>query len=209
MDGDGQLSLFDLETIAGDTRKRVKLKDDEVVASEVIARKLLGPHAVERIPRFSATGMLAKIRGAYRIILRRNAPDENFTIAHELGHWSLRAIGYDGPDEERYADAIGAAIVASPAATRSAYSHFGEKLPAIAKVFRGTQSFVVLRLAEVLGDERALLSRDAVRIRSQGAFQWPEADELRAWERTRPPPGVRRAALQGPYDRGRVAFVAA
>lgn len=212
MVGDGhQLSLFDLESIAKDTRRQAKLAAEDVVPSETIARRLLGPNAIERVPRFSATGMLVPVHGQHRIFLRRNAPDENFTIAHELGHWSLRKVGYCGPNEERYADVIGAAIVATPEATRRAHLTFGENLAPIAKAFRVTQSFVVLRLAEVLHDERALVSRQAVRIRSSGAFAWPDdPEEVRSWERSRrPPQGVKRSALRGTYDRGRVAFLAA
>lgn len=212
MAGGHQLSLFETEALARDLRRRAKVDDDEVVASESIARRLLGPRAVQRIRRFSARGVISPIRGEYRIFLRAGAPDENFTIAHELGHWALRLAQYpsSGEDEERNANAIGAAIVASPVATRRAHQHFGEQLGAIAKAFDSTQSFAVLRLAEVLGDERALVARDnTVRIRSSGAFRWPELDEVCRWKAGRVPRGIQRATLRGSYDRGRVAFRAA
>lgn len=204
-----QLDLFDLEALAQDVRARARVRAPEVIDAITIARRVLGAGRVHRVPGFSTTGMLVPVDGEYRIFVRRHAADENFILAHELGHWALRQARYVGPDEETFANHIGAAIIASPTALRAAYAHHGENLPAIARVFAATQSFVVLRLAEVRRDERALVSRDAVRIRTTGAFTWPAPYEVRRWKDERPPRGVQRAKLRGPYDAGRVAFRAA
>jgi hypothetical protein len=204
-----RLDFHDLEALALETRTRARVDDEDVVRPGVMAVRLLGRDGLHRMPRLSATGMLIPVEGRYRIFVRRNVPDEAFVIAHELGHWSLRNIGYSGPDEERFADYVGAAIMAPPKVVRWAYRRFGESLGEIARVFHATQSMIVLRLAEVLGDERALVSPRDVRVRSAGRFHWPSASELRAWRDGRTPPGVQRAALRGAYDAGRVAFRAA
>jgi hypothetical protein len=147
------------------------------------------------------------MEGRYRIFVRSEAEDRNFVIAHELGHWALRLAMYDGAREEEFADRIGAAIVAPPAAVRAAYHFFGENLSALAKHFGSTQSLVVLRLAEVLCQDRALLSPERARVlAANGPLATATPEELRAWAKGRSPKGIRKAHLRSGYDRGRVAF---
>jgi hypothetical protein len=192
--------------VAREARKEARLAPDAIESSVSIARRLMGPRAVTEVPRFSSTGFLTAIKGEPRIFVRQGVTDKNFVIAHEVAHWLMRRLGVDPwPGEEVFADRIGAALVASGPALLSARSAMGEKLGALSRTFDSTKSLVWLRLGEVLGDERALVSGESVRVRSQGAFPWYEP-AIRLWARGRTPPGVRRAILRTGYDAGRVTL---
>lgn len=208
--GDGQLELFECEDVAAAVRREAGLKEEQLEPAARIATRLLGPDGVRMVPRFSTTGVLARVDGKYRIFIRRGVPDANFIIAHELGHWSLSHYGIDAGSietEEHLANRIGAAIVAPAGAMRAAYRAHGERLPKLAATFGATQSMVWLRLGEVLEDERALVVGDDVRVRSAGRFPWhPPA--VRLWARGRAPKGMARAVLRTGYDRGRVVLKA-
>lgn len=200
-----QLGLFACEELAREVRARARLEPDEVAPSGLVARRLLGPKAVTEIPRFRTEGLFTFVEGQPRIFVRRGAPDRNFLIAHELGHWAVHEFRIDVENEEDAANMIGAAIVAPPNALRRARDSIGEKLAKLARIFEATQSMIWLRLGEVLGDERALVTEHSVRFRSAGAFPWYEP-AVRAWARGRPPSGVRKAVLRTGYDSGRITL---
>mgnify|MGYP000529385915 CR=1 FL=1 len=178
----------DLERIAADLRRIARKAEDEIVSAKAMAKAITG-HAVEFVPRYPATSALATVYGQRRVFARVGAKDENFNIAHELGHYGLEQLGYEGPDEEAYASYIGAALIAPPKAVTAAYAHHGEKLRPLARLFTLTESSVWLRLAEVRRDDRVLIapgSTELVRVRG---LAWPETPVILRWYDGRPPTG--------------------
>lgn len=189
---------LELELLAREVRRRAGLTDDDTELATRIAARVLGPDAVALDP--------ALANAAY---LRRTI-DGCFHVAHELGEWALRSLAKFHGDEasrERAANYIAAAILAPEAAVRRAHATFGERLRPIASRFQMSQTSIVLRLAEVKGDERAVVTRTGnVLLRTQGAFPWadvPILDVAQGGARWR---GLAKAPLRGGIDEGRVAL---
>lgn len=211
--GEGRLSADECERLALEVRARAGLGPLDVEPTNRTAARLLGPRGVRVIPRFTTIAALVRVNGETFIVMQRDARDANFVIGHELGHWALREIArYSGPEEERLADRIGAAIVAPPAALRKAASWYGERsYRELALAFMATRSLVALRLAEVFCRETALVaprSDRRVRIVTQGAFPWAPEAEVQRWARETAPRGVRKVRLHGVYDHGRTVLQA-
>ena len=201
-----QLSL---EFLAREVRDRARISPVEVVSAPRIALRLLGPTSVRVVPHLSTRACLAKVGGGHRIFVRANSPDANFDVAHELGHWALREVaGYVGDDEEALANLVGAALIAPPPAMRAAYDAFGKAPARLAKCFAFSQTAALLRIAEVRGDELAIVTKNAnVMLRTQGRFPWA-VDDARRWARGRAPRDVVKVRLTGAFDQGRVALLA-
>lgn len=199
------LDVNDLEALALAVRRVASLDEGEILSSMQIARRALGPKPIQIVAALTTPAIIGRVHGEWRIFISPRAPDRNFNIAHELGHWILDREGVPrGPETERHADHIGAAILASPAAMRRVHAHVGEDYRAIANAFDATQSLAVLRTAHVLGADRALVS-SIVRVH-RAKFAWPDEPIVRRWANERPPPGVERVRLSGAYDRGRVVL---
>lgn len=192
-----------LESLAVAVRRIARLEPDEIVPSASIVDRVLGHGGLQIVRSLSTPAVLARVADQWRIYLSGRAIDTNFVVAHELGHWILDREGVPrGRETEVQASYIGAAIIASPQAMRRAYFYYGERYAQLAKAFGATQSLVALRIAEVLGADRALVSTV---VRVKGAFAWPDAEVVREWA-TAPPAGVARVPLRGAYDRGRVVL---
>lgn len=194
----------DLERLAKEVRKIAGLEDDELLLAPEIAGRVLGPNGVT----FGATGTVARLAGG-RIVVPLDHRDLNFAVAHELGEWALRDLAlYRGGhvERERAANYLGAAIIAPAETMRRAHDWFGEKLHPLAKTFAISQTSAVLRLAEVRGDERAVVTKTGhVLLRTQGTFPWadvPVVDVARGgrWR------GLAKARLRGGIDEGRIAL---
>lgn len=200
----------DLEQLAGWIRRLAAVGDEEIEIAPVMAGRILGDRGIVVDREQRGLGYLERNdRGEYTIRVRPHL-DLNFTIAHELGHWALREIArWHGsrPEEERAANRLAAAIIASPCALSRVHRDHGERYDQIADAFSLSQTAIVLRLAEVLGDERAVVTRRGhVLLRSGGAYPWadvPVVDVARGAAKWR---GLARARLRGGIDHGRVAL---
>lgn len=191
-------------------RKLARLDEDELENAPEIVERVLGPNTIAIVPALRNHGYLQRRGSDYRILVRPDNPDLNFTIAHELGHWALRELaGFRGApaDEERAANYVGAAILAPPTVVRTAHAIWGERVRRLSRTFGLSQTSMVLRLAEVRLDERAVVTRDGnVIIRTNGAFPWtdvPIVDVALGERRWR---GLAKANLRGGIDEGRVAL---
>lgn len=163
-----------------------------------LARALLGPDAIVRGPRpLHAPAALVRVGDAWRIILSRSLLPlyALFAVGHELGHWLLARHGYDGDDEERAADYLGAALLAPRRAFLAARRALGDDLPALADALSMTETGAALRLGEVLGVPLAVVAPARVRVRGPKEWVWPDEGTLRRWAR-RPAPGVRKTKLR-------------
>lgn len=189
------LAPEELERIAAELRRIARLADDDVRSARSMAGPILGAKAVTEVPRLSVRAALLPIEGRRRIFVRLGSPDQNFDVAHELGHEGLIRYGYQGPNEEAYANYIAAALIAPPKAVHNAYAHHGEKLRPLAKLFGLTESSVWLRLAEVRRDERVLIapgSDELVRVRG---LAWPENAVILKWYDGATPLGIAKKRL--------------
>lgn len=168
-----------------------------------VARALLGPDAIQRGPRpIGGPAALIRVYDSWRIIVGRAVPPRYalFAVGHELAHWLLRRANYDGDDEERAADYLGAALVAPRVAFVRARRCFGDDLPALAEALSMTETGAALRLGEVTRMPLAVVSPARVRVRGPDEWAWPSESTLRGWTR-RPAPGIRKVRLTD--DRGR------
>lgn len=163
-----------------------------------LARALLGPNAITKAPRpIHGPAALVRIGDEWRIVIGRHLPPlyAHFAIAHELGHYLLRQHGYDGDDEERAADFLGAALIAPRRAFLAARRAVGEDLPDLARAFGMTETAVALRLGEVCHVPLAVVAPQTVRVRGPEEWVWPDESTLRRWARGRVQPGIRKVRL--------------
>jgi hypothetical protein len=203
---------LELEGLAREVRRLGGASPDEVIS---------GPELVERVmktrvriaPTLTTTACLAFDGAFYRVVLREVADDSNFDCAHELSHFALRTIArYSGPDEERHANALAATILAPAALVRAAIRQHGRDFGALrplADVVQISQTAAHLRLGEILGDERAVLTkknRNRI-VRGRGGYGWAKAPLLSVLRGHRDVPGLAKTALEGGIDEGRVAFL--
>lgn len=197
--------ITELERLAREIRALARLGDDDLPLAPTIAERILGPDAV----LFGLPGTTSRLDGL-RIIVPPEHPDLNFAVAHELAEWGLREImRYAGPhaEKELAANYVAAALLAPPSTVRRAYSAFGESLKPIAKAFGLSQTSATLRLAEVRGDERAVVTkRGNVILRSQGSFPWADVPVLQVAHGRERWRGLAKAHLRGGIDEGRVAL---
>lgn len=163
-----------------------------------LARVLLGPGAVTYGPRpVHGPAALIRVGETWRIIVGRNVPEAyaHFAVAHELGHYLLRQHGYDGYDEERAADYLGAALIAPRRAFVTARRAVGDDLPELAHAFGMTETAAALRLGEVCHIPLAVVAPQTVRVRGPEEWVWPDELTLRRWARGRVLPGIRKVRL--------------
>jgi Zn-dependent peptidase ImmA (M78 family) len=198
----------DLEDLARAVRRMAGLSDDELPTAPVIVARVLGPDTIQLVPELHGYGYLQRTEdGSFRILVRPDRPDLNFTIAHELGHWALRELaGFQGEvvEEERAANYLAGAILAPPPMVHRAHSQWGEKVRTIARAFGVSQTAMVLRLAEVRQEERAVVTRTGnVLARGMLWSRVPVVDIARGDRRWR---GLAKATLRGGIDDGRIAL---
>lgn len=173
-----------------------------------IAERVLGL-PVRVAPALRTSACLAIVDGQFRIYIRAVGPDSNFDVAHELGHYALRTIAkYSGPHEERFANYLAAAVLAPPAVVRSAHQAHGpmKAIRPLAKAALISQTAAQLRLGEVIGDERAVVTKTGnVIVRTRGAFPWAAVKLVEASEFEFKALGLAKTKLRGGIDTGRIA----
>jgi hypothetical protein len=203
------MTAEELERLALEVRSRARLELDEIERAPEIVLRVLGPSSLAVSQSMRCSGRLTKVNGRYVIVVRTDAPDLNFTCAHELAHWALLEIaGVHLPraEEERAANHLGAAILAPKQTVLRAYEHWPERVSRLAREFGLSETAMVLRLAEARNDERAVVTRNGnVLLRSQGAFPWADVPLVEVARGTRWR-GLAKTTLRGGIDEGRVAL---
>ncbi len=207
---------WDLEQLAQEVRKRAGLRDDDVELVTRIAARVLGPDAIALDHRLHGAAYLRRKQGGmsptthWQIVVNPKAEDFRFHVAHELGEWALREVSCflgTEAERERAANYIGAAILAPASAVRASHKRHGERVRRIAAHFQLSQTATVLRLGEVVGDERAVVTRSGnVLLRTRGAFPWSEVPILDVASGRRTWRGLKKATLRGGLDEGRVVL---
>lgn len=201
---------LELELLAREIRRLAGLDDEDFELATRIAARVLGPGAVALDPAMHGVAYLRRTIDGYQIVVNPGAQDVRFNVAHEIGEWALKTMArFEGTEveRERAANYIAAAILAPEGAVRRAHRAVGERLRALADRFGLSQTSMALRLAEVRGDERAVVTKTGnVLLRTSGALDWtqiPIIDVARGAAKWR---GLARAELRGGIDEGRVAL---
>ncbi len=200
------------ERLASEMRGRAGLRVHDNERSTVIVVRHLGAAGL-RIDRELEGGayLTQRVDGGYQIVIRPDLPDVRFATIHELSHYGIRVIAgmkLPADAEERGANYTAAAILAPKEAVLRVYRHFGaelRRLRAIANIFGLSQTAMQLRLAEVLGDERAVVTARNGNVLSRG-LRWRTEPTLALARGRRRSPGVAKVTLHGGIDEGRVAL---
>lgn len=201
---------LELELLAKEIRRRAGLAADELELATKIAARVLGPDAIALDPKMRGAAYLRRTIDGWQIVVNPGARDVRFHVAHELGEWALRSLAnFSGSEveRERAANYLAAAILAPEDAIRRAHATVGERIRVIASQFGLSQTSTVLRLAEVRGDERAVVTRTGnVLIRTQGSFAWADVPIIEVAHGDARWRGLTKAKLVGGIDEGRVAL---
>lgn len=202
------LTGVEIEQLAMEVRRAAGASDEAVVAVVDLVIFWMGPNAIEVVERMIGRAALVTVDGVPRIMAKRGAPDLRFAVAHELGHWVLRflaRVSLDHVEEERAANTFAAALLAPPSLVRRAYEFFGEDLRVASERMHMSQTSMALRLGEVRGDPRAVVTRTGhVFTRNGGTALTRERAAEAA--RGKAPRGLAKARLRGGIDEGRVAL---
>ena len=202
---------LELELLANEVRRRAGVGEDQLELATRMASRVLGPNAIEMNPALRGAAYLRSTDSGWQIVANPKSRDLRFHVAHELGEWALRVlVNFSGSEaeRERAANYIAAASLAPAASVRRAHRNIGDSIVAIAEEFQLSQTATVLRIAEVVGDERAVVTKSGnVLVRSQGVFPWADVPIVQiargsAWR------GLVKTRLSGGIDEGRVALKA-
>lgn len=191
------MHLVEVEGLATEFYRRLKLSPESPVDTFRLARLLLGPDAIERGTSIvGAAAKLFTVNGKRRIAISRKVSVEyaQFFVGHELGHIVLDELGYRDDDVETVCDQFGAAVMAPIPSVRAMLRAFGRDHEAIAEEVCSTQTWAALRISEALGIPRAVITPKRIYARGPEAFVWGSEDELRKLARV-DRPGVARARL--------------
>ncbi len=212
------MKQHEVEEVANVMRECAGFGDDDLPLAVDIAERVMGPNSVV----YGAPSVPARLV-KNTIVVPLGHPDLNFAVAHECAHWALRELAQwkaDHAQTERVANAVGAALLAPRDSVITAYRHYGEDLPTLASLFAMSQTALVLRLAEVRAESRAVVTRTgnvlariflidearSTRERSSLAREQSRAI-VRAARSNRETLGLARTTLRGGIDEGRVAVL--
>ncbi len=193
------LDASQVEALAVDFYRRLGFDPAAPVDTFRLARKLLGPNAIER--GTAIVGLQSKlfaVHGERRIAIGRKLSTEHapFYTGHELGHIVLDELGYREDDLEAACDMFGAAVMAPIPAVRAMLRAFGRDHQAIADEVGSTQTWAALRVAECLRIPRAIVTPLRLHVRSPPGFEWGTEDSLRRLAKSRiVRPGVTKVKL--------------
>lgn len=194
----------EIERLAMHVRRGAGYGDDEALDVEAAVLHWLGlPIATS--PRMTVPGALAMVDGRWQVQIQQRARDPLFVAAHELGHWSFRHVAMPFQSlaaEERAANLFAAILLAPRALVVRAFDHYGEAIGPIAEGIGISQTATVLRLGEVRGEDRAVVTRT-----EYAHVRGPRMTRERALDAARGnAPGLVTARLRGGIDEGRVAI---
>lgn len=206
---------LELEGIAQAIRSRAGLRSDEYADITRIATSLVGEGNLIADPSLRGATYLVDLGDKFQILARLDADDLRFRVMHECAHVALRRLAgarLEAHDEERAANYIAAAIMAPAQVVSSAYRQLGEEPVQLAFAFGMSQTAVTMRLAEVLGDERAVVTTGRTRgvrrilVRNAQRVDWAHPRIIAAADAELELPGLAKTRLLGGIDDGRVAF---
>lgn len=192
------LDSTEVEGLAVQFYRRLGFDPETPIDTFRLARKLLGPSAIEHGTAIIGTpAKVFTVRGQRRIAVNRrlSVPYAQFYVGHELGHIVLDEIGYRENDVEQVCDQFGAAVMAPIPAVARMLRAFGRDHEAIADEIGSTQTWAALRIAEYLRIPRAIITPQRLYTRGPEEFVWCPEGELRRLASGKSTPGVTKAKL--------------
>ena len=177
-----------LEGLAVEFYERHTFDPSTPIAIGRLARAELGDGCIERgMLLYGADERVFWQEGRQRIAIRRGLSDAyaRHRIAHGLSHVILG--DYREEDLESCCDYLGAALMCPAPAVRALYRVFGSDFAAIADEIGATQTQIALRLAEVRGVARVVLTPKRIYDRLPESWIHPTAAEFRSLERSKRP----------------------
>ena len=190
---DAEADAIYLHTLAG-------IDPAEPAGPAELACAVLGARTLEYARGLRGGAAIGRVGDGWRLYVRPGLPPEveSHAIGHELAEWHLRRE-YDGQIEAR-ADRLGAALVAPRPALLAALRAVGEDDAALARAFVVTQPSAALRVAEVTGRPRAVVTRHWVFVRGAPWAWGQSAGDVRQLVRSRRP-GLTRTRLRDRPER--------
>jgi hypothetical protein len=185
----------ELEGLANQLYERVGLDPAVPVDTFRLARKLLGPQAIERgVGLVGMPARLFTVHGTRRIAICRKLPfaQAQFWVGHELAH--ILIGDYREPDLEQLCDYLAAALMAPREAMRSLLRAFGPDHRQIAAEVCATQTWAALRIAECTGAPRAVVTPARCYVRCPDDYVLPAEPHLRRLT-TGSRPGIKKSRL--------------
>jgi hypothetical protein len=110
-----------------------------------------------RLSRRVGAGCQGQLDDVLRVSMRGAPEAVSWRCAHELGHLALDVAGVARPHDEQLVNAVAAAIICPRREFRRAFYEHPFRLPALARVFRTTETIVALRAGEVFDLQLAVV----------------------------------------------------
>lgn len=187
-----------IEGLAVETYCRLGLDPAVPVDTFRLARLLFGRDAIEYGVGIAGERAKTYVLGRERrIAIRRRLPvdEAQHAIGHEIGHAVFDELGYAGENIECACDLFGAALMAPLPAMQSMMREFGFDHEAVADEIAASQTWAALRIAEVTGIPRAVLTPAKIYVRGPESFVWGSERALRQLAREPRSPRVGLARL--------------
>lgn len=143
-----------------------------------IAERIHGAGCLRVVPMRDRLAEVSWHGGRVRIAIASRVREPEWLIGHELAHLAERSVHARGGETEAYCDLVGACLLMPPAAFREALSEFGENYEALAAHFGTTPTAVALRVGEVTGEPRVVVTPSTVLARGAVAITHDEARRL-------------------------------
>jgi hypothetical protein len=170
--------LDDAEGTARYLYERAGFEYKNEVLPSLIAERLYGPGCVRVVAHSARLAEVTTHGGRVRIAVSSRAREPEWLIGHELAHLAEGTRHARGGETEARCDLIGACLLMPPRAFREALSRFGEDYAALAEHFGTSETAVALRVGEVLGEGRVVVTPHTVLARGDVQITQDEARRL-------------------------------
>jgi len=190
------LDIWDVDSNVARIYEQYGFDVGDPPGTAAIAVAALGPRCIRYVPDLSSRARLARIESEWRIYLRADTPssEQGYLIGHELGELLYREHQHE-PDFEEACNRFGAALCAPRPAVVSALGSLGHRIARLAVAFACSQTLIELRIPEVTGEPRAVVSRGKVWVRGEPYAPFASESVIRA-HAVKPGPGVRRRTIR-------------
>lgn len=170
--------LDDAEGTARYLYERAGFEYKNEVLPSLIAERLYGSGCVRVVAHSARLAEVTTHGGRVRIAVAARAREPEWLIGHELAHLAEGTRHARGGETEARCDLVGACLLMPPWSFRQALSRFGEDYVALAENFGTSETAVALRVGEVLGEGRVVVTPHTVLARGEVQITEDEARHL-------------------------------
>jgi hypothetical protein len=170
--------LADAEGLARNLYELAGFDYKDAQLPSTIAERIHGVGCLRVVPMRDRLAEVSWHGGRVRIAIASRVREPEWLIGHELAHLAERSVHSRGGETEAYCDLVGACLLMPPASFREALGQFGEDYEALADHFGTTPTAVALRVGEVTGAPRVIVTPSTVLARGEVAITHDEARRL-------------------------------